>query len=316
MKKTKGIILLSVLLVLSMTMTAFADTNETSAITKEGMTASEMLEMVSDKLLEYKTLKNIIEIDMTSQVIDKTQEKEEAAEMVMNMLMEAAMDQENDKIYIVNTVKTVLGEETLEDNTEALKDGNVMYKKPPRVDKWIQQDLNPITQEFEALLGTNMQNGTDITKKQMELFGMTATYLEEEEIDEEDYYVILITVDKEKFKAVIDEVLDKIMTLSVEMMDVEEVDELEEEEMKEAIKAMMTEIITGMDMEVEYKYYINKETKVLEKMDFDQVIHMEMGMMEQHITSTGAIKFYDFDEPVEIPEIQPEDIMNFVEMIE
>lgn len=315
MKKTKGIILLSILLVLSMTMTAFADTNETSAITKEGMTASEMLEMVSDKLLEYKTLKNIIEIDMTSQVIDKTQEKE-ATEMVMNMLMEAAMDQENDKIYIVNTVKTILGEKTLEDNTEALKNGNVMYVKPPRVDKWIQQDLNPIVQEFEALLGTNMQNGTDITKKQMELFGMTATYLEEEEIDEEDYYVILITVDKEKFKAVMDEVLDKIMTLTVEMMDVEELDEVEEEEMKEAIEVMMTELITGMDMEIEYKYYINKETKVLEKMDFDQVIHMEMGIMDQHTTSTGVIKFYDFDEPVEIPEIQPEDIMNLVEMIE
>lgn len=318
MKKSKGIILLSILLVLSMTMTAFADTSEISAVTKGGMTASEMLEKVSDELLEYKTLKYVLEMDMISSVIDKTQEEAEeeiAQELAMKMIMNAAMDQENDKLYIVNTVKTEVEEEAIEVSTEMLKQGSVMYMKLPGADKWMQQDLNPIMQELEALLGTNIQNGTGATKQQMELFGMTAAYLEDEKIDEEDYYVILITVDKEMFKAVIDEILDKIMILAMEMAGVEELNEVEEEGMKEAVEAMIAEMIKSMDIEVEYKYYINKETKILEKIDFQQTIRMEMGIIEQLTKATGAFQYYDFDEPVEIPEIQPEDIMDLGDMM-
>lgn len=289
-------------------------TKAETVFTREGMTASEMLQKASDKLLEYKTMKYTLDMKMNSQVIDNTQEGQ-AVDMVMTMLMEGAMDQENNKVYIIGTTKTTAGDEAAEATTEIVMDDYVMYMKYPGSEKWLKQDLNPMMQDLQGLLGTNLQNTTGVSKQQMELFGMRATYLPEEVIDGETYYVILMTIDNEAFMKVMDEVLVKAVGVATEIMGPEASIQLEDEEMKQMMEAAIKEIINNMEMKVQYRYYIHQDTKVLDKMEVHQVIDMSMGILQQHAVSTGTFQYYGFDEAVEIPEVQPEEIMSLEEMM-
>ncbi len=288
-----------------------------TAFTRDGMTATQLLAKVSDDLLEYETMKYHLEMDMVSNTKDLSDEDNiTETDAVMKMLLEAVMDQANDRVYAVNTVIIEAGDESIETSTEMIMDNYVMYIKAPGVEGWMAQDINPMMQELEALLGTSIETNTGISQKQMEYFGMKASYLNDVTLDGQDYYVVLISVDKETFKIVIDEVLEKILDLTTDLMGAEELSGQDEEEMKLAIKMMMSELLQNLDMEIQYKYYINQETKLLDKADIEQVMTMVMGPIENHTTSTGSLYFYDFNEPVEIPEIQEEDIFSLSDMMD
>ncbi len=278
--------------------------------TREGMTAPEILEKASDNLLELKTLKYNLEMDVISNIVDKTDEENPVeAESAVVMQMDAIMDQENNIVYIVNNIAMGIEDEEIETSSEILMDNYNMYMKLPGEDKWIRQDLDPMMKELEELLGMNMEQSPGISKQQMELFGVKATYLPDQIIDDNEYYVLFTTIDSDSIKETVDEILDKILDLSIDMMGAS--DEIpSEDEMAAVMKAFISEMIKNMDMEIEYKYFINKESKLIEKMDINQVMYMMMGTIENFAVSTGSFDYYDFNEPVTFPEIKDEDIVS------
>ncbi|SDJ82149.1 S-layer homology domain-containing protein [Natronincola ferrireducens] len=275
--------------------------------TREGMTASEMLEKVTEKIEKFDTMKYTLNMDMKSHVIDRVEGQE--VFMTMDIILEGAIDQKNDQIHLVTTTTTKAGEEVVEAVVEMIMTEDMMYMKFPETEQWMAINIDPLMKELEAMLGTSMDKNTGISQQQMELFGMRASYLPEEKIDGEDYYVVAITVDQKAYRAAMDEILKNTMDLMVEMMGVGEVALEEKAEMEEAIKLMLHEMLTAMEMEVEYKYYIHQETKLMDKMEVDQAIHMKAGTVENHSVSKGVFRYYDFNEPVNIPTINPEDLM-------
>lgn len=280
----------------------------TEVFTREGLTAGDMLEKTEDKLAALKALKYNLKMTMESHVIDKSQENYEVF-MTMEMLQEASMDQEKDKNHVISTTKVKTEGEEIEAVTEMVIGNHEMYVKLPETNKWMKQDINPMMKEIEVLMGTSIEGGTGISKQQIQLFGMTAAYLPEEKIDGEDYYVILFTVDKESVKAAMDEIIKKILPLTLQMKETQEITQQEEAEKRQQIEEMLKSLLSGMDLEVEYKYYINKATKELEKIEVDQTIHRVSGIVENHTTSVGTFTYFDFNEPLTLPNIKEKDVL-------
>ncbi|AKL93603.1 hypothetical protein CACET_c00850 [Clostridium aceticum] len=316
MKKNQIAIILAFILVFSMTTAVMADTStidvnheEAIDVTQEGMTATEMLEKASEELLGFKTMNYILDMDMKSHVIERAEEGLKEADMIIHMLQEGAVDLESNKVYVVSTSKAMAGEEEIDTVTELFIDNYDIYMKFPGTDQWLKSSIDPMMQELQALLGTNIENNVGISKQQMALFGMRATYLPEEKINGEEYYVVLLTVDKEAFKAAADEIIKATVEITQQLIKAEEVSSEEEEEMRQEIETMVKELIYGMDMEIEYTCYIHKDTKNLEKMGIVQRMNMMSGIVEIHTTSTGTFKYYAFDEEISFPNIPQEEII-------
>ncbi|AOY75487.1 hypothetical protein [Clostridium formicaceticum] len=315
MKKNHIGMILALLLIFSMTMIAIADLNTTDANyegfiddKKEGMTAGEMLEKATEELLALETMKYTLDMNMKSHVIEKAEEGLKEADMTIKMFQEGAIDLQNDKVHVISTSKAMTVEEEIDTVTELFMDNYTMYMKFPGAGKWFKNDINPIRQELQGLLGRNIENNAGISKQQMALFGRRATYLPDERMNEEDYYVILLTVDQEAFKAAADEMTKATMEITTQAIDLEVTSSSQQEELQEEIGAMIKELMHNMNMDIAYTYYIDKDSKTLEKMDVVQRMYMMSGIVEIHTTNTGSFNYYAFDEEISFPSIPPEDI--------
>lgn len=304
--------------------------------TREGLSADEILVIADEKMKEEKTYKASGKLDMNMKMNvegfpadSEVEEKLANQGMNMDMVINLDMKAENpDKAYISETIKADSPELQDEEVIEIFMDGSIMYQKMSMSgDKWIKNDMSSIQNKIQSLQNNNPQNMTQLTDEQLQFFKQYASYDEDQKIDGKEYYVVNVDVDKDAYKRFFKEYTKEIIDVTLEQQ--QQMNSLEEQDeaTRDKTKQLIEQVIENMDMEISYKFYINKGTKEYEKMDIDQNIYMNMDSFIQMIAQMteeevdlskvkvemithmkGQFNYYDLGKEVSFPEITDNDI--------
>lgn len=130
--------------------------------------------------------------------------------------------------------------------------------------------------------------------EQMKEFGLVVAYGNEIKLDGKDYYVIYVKFDEQKYKALMQEVFDKIELPQGAGMSPDQVG---------MDKKIIQEMVSGMKVDLSYKGYINKDTMLMDKIKYAGT--MDMGLEGKTIKTIMDIdmSIYDFGAAVTMPDI-------------
>ncbi|WP_099191550.1 hypothetical protein [Tepidibacter mesophilus] len=288
MKNKKITLMMVLLLILSMTITSIAQ----EGIKKDGLTASEMITKAIYNKGE--TFKVTTELNSHKKFIDYSIEK------IPDPNNEGKLIEEEQKIdeksYVVGVIekseksrkeyyKTISLMDPLS-TSEQFWNRNVFYGRI-NDNKWIKKVVNPVIIEI-------------LTETDKELINLFATYDKDTVVDGKNYYVINLDVKNDVRKEISLKVMDKICNESLL--------ETNTEMNKEEIKKELLKKFSDKNMKTSSKYYINKDTKILELVDKTEVGTVTVDKMTIEINNTAKYKYYDFNQPVNFPEINPEDL--------
>ncbi|WZL74593.1 hypothetical protein QBE52_07845 [Clostridiaceae bacterium 35-E11] len=314
MKRKATVLLCVLLLVVAFTSTAMAQSEEEfiQQLTREGMTASQMLEKANEKMSMFDTYKYHGTMNINTKVLVPIEEQQD-----INMVIDQeGVYQKPQKAYTKSITTMVnVGEEGLptppEQVSEALVEDGTMYIRTGETNQWMKLDLNPMMQEMESLFGKKDPANVGMTKEQIEMFGMYASYDEDMQIEGKNYYVINVDVDKDAFKKIYQQTMKHMFKYFEEMGKQQNTDNDEAipKFNSEEVQNQMEEMIEKMEMEVNYKFYIDKETKVYDVMEMTQTVNMSVEEVKTQSNTQGKYQYYDFNKDVDFPVINPEDIM-------
>jgi hypothetical protein len=291
-----------------------------TSLTREGLTAVKMLDNATKNLMDKKTYKCEMTMNINGKV--KSEEDEQPINMIMN---QEAQFEAPETMYVKQNV-VVKDQESgeVKTNSEVFMKDRIMYIKSEGEEKWFKMDMNPMMNELQGLTGQNFNN-VGVSKEQLEMFGMYAKYDKDVTLDGKNYYVISIDIDKDAFKEIMKQFADKAADMAVEQVaniedeqnkDSEEIENFaSDEQNKEMVKQMIKSMIENMDMEIGYKYYIEKETKMYDKMDIKMNMNMNMFGMTSEMNYIGNGKYYDFGKEVQFPEIKENDIQTMDDLM-
>lgn len=319
MKKKLTSLLCVLLLVVAFTSTAMAQSEEEfiQQLTREGIMASEMLERANEKVNQFDTYKYHGTLNISTEVLTPMEEPQD-----INMIMDQeGVYQKPQKAYTKSIAKFVnVSKEGMpvppEQVSEALMEDGTMYIRTGQTDQWIKIDLNPMMKEMESLLGKKDAANIGMSKQQMEMLGMYASYDQDIQIDGKEYYVINVDVDKESFKKLYQQTMEHMFKYFEEIgkQKSTENDGAVPKFNSEEVQKQMQDMIEKMEMQVNYKFYIDKETKVYHVMEIAQILEMNLEEVKTQSNTQGKYEYYDFNKPVEFPVVNPEDIMEIPSM--
>lgn len=298
-----------------MTSMAMAETEEEfiQKITREGVMADQMLQNANEKMSEFETYKYTSNMNIESKVTG-SMEGEELDQTVNMVTTQEGIVQKPQKVYGKSITKILGMNEAQEQVSEILMEDGTMYMKMANAEKWIKMDLNPIMQETQKIFGKQDMGSIGLPKEQMELLGMYASFDEDAVIDGKEYYIINMAVDKDAFQKVYNQVMDKMMDHFDEWMKLGEQEQDQPEMDMEEFKDQMKEMMGNMETEVSYKFYVDKETKLYDRMDMVQTVKMNLGEMRTTAYTKADFKYYDFNKEVVFPTINPEDVQDMNQM--
>lgn len=313
--------------------------------TKDGLSASEMLVHTIENINNYETYKQkgtmAMKMKMTAEGLPEEEMKDEELQGMLdqglNMEIELEVHAQNpDKAYIKEIIKPIEGDQALEEEfmeeqeIEIFMDGTMMYTKMFDSEKWIKQDLSSLMNQLQKMSPNSQEpyKMAQLSPEELELLKEFARFEEDVTIDDKDYYVISMFIDKDNYKdyymEIVEDTMDSVVELQMENPEIKNDPTFDPDMYKE----MMTQLVSQMEVELDYKYYINKETKNYEKMWIAQKMHMSMDEMIKSIAemtdeeipenlsikmesiTEGEFNLYDFDQEVEFPVIEEEDIMD------
>ncbi|MBF8984366.1 hypothetical protein IZY60_12550 [Lutibacter sp. B2] len=302
--------------ILSMTTLAMAQSEEDfiKNLTREGMMPEQLLQLSSDQLNGFDSYK--FKVDMNMDINTELPEMEDAEStestqnMKMNMTQEGVIETPQ-KVYVKSTSKVISSEEDIPAMTsEVFLDNNAMYMKILGQEKWNKIDINPFMKKMQELTGNNSAGNTGLSKDQIKLFTPYASFDEDITKDGKEYYVVNIKLDQDAFDKVYKEMFKSISEGFGDMFaDVANQDEQTEEKIdKEELSNIMSGLFENMKMNVEYKMYIDKETKLHDSMDMIQKIEMNLEGIKTETMSNGHYTYYGFNEEVSFPVINAENV--------
>lgn len=311
--------------------------------TRDGLDADEVLVLANKKLEEQKTYKakGNFDISMKMNVEGLPAEDELEQQMLdqgmnMDMVMEFDMMAENpDKAYIKEIIKSNTGEIESEETVEVFMDDSSMYQRMALSgEKWIKNDMSSIQNQIQSIQNNNPQDMTHLSDEELMFYKDYASYSEDEKVNGKEYYVINVDIDKEAYKKFFQEYTKEIMDASInasleQQKEVADLNDQTQAEL-EMTKQFVAQMVENMDMEISYKFYINKNTKSYEKMDaqldmymnMDSLIQMFAQMAEEDDVDLSKIKvemvmhmdgqfdYYDFGKEVTFPQITENDIFD------
>lgn len=189
----------------------------------------------------------------------------------------------------------------------------IMYIKTDGQEKWTKMDMNPMMNELQSMMGSSMNTNT-LTKEQLDVLGMYAKYEADEKIEGKDFYVVSIDIDNESFKEIVKMIADKATEIAANIEDAEDkenkdIDEfIDESDNQDMTKQIIDSLIENMQMDINCKYYIDKETKMYDKMKMEMDMKMNFMGMKNESKTTAESKYHDFGEKLEFPEISEDDV--------
>jgi hypothetical protein len=314
-----------------------AKKNNEELFTMKKLAASDMLIFANKKLNTYKTYKQKGSFDMKIMMniegdIEELENDPAFNELInegINMKVDIdAQTETPDKTYIKEIITGNSMNENIEQEIELFMNGTVMYTKMTGLNKWTKQDISPIFNQLQSYSDNDLYNMSQLSEKDFDYFKDYITYGNDIKIGNKDCYVIKINIDKDTYKKYVMETFDKAIETIVDLQNTTQgYPEFDREQYKE----IMTQIINNMEIEAEYKYYLDKETKCFEKIGVAQDIYMSMEnivsmfanasgenseenkdidiVMQNH--SEGEFLYYDFNAEVNFPVInEPEDLFD------
>lgn len=312
--------------------------------TRDGLSAPDMLVLIIEKNLETSTYKQrgslltnmeFIVDGVTPEQIEENEQLKALFDegMTMNMQMDMDMSIENpDRAYIRQTLTANTDAEDAVQEVETFMDGHKMYTRTSESEKWIMQDLGPVMEQLEAVSGKEPYQMATLSEDELRMFKEYARYEDDIEIDGLEYYVIGFDIDKDTYREYYLDILEKVMgsiaTLQMENPQLQQDPSFDPDQFKQ----MMLALVSGMEVELSYKYYINKETKMYERIWLSQQIEMPMEQfmaqaaavsgeeipefsIRMLTSSEGEFEIYDINGDVEFPQITEEDIMDASEQM-
>ena len=304
---------------------------------REGLSASELLVVANEKNSEYTSFKQKGTMDMNMKMLiegipqaelEKNSEMKDLLGNGIDMVIDIDMHYQNpDKAYIIESIKTDGLPMEANQEIEILMDGSMMYTRMKPGDKWVAQDMSSILNQIQSISNNDPFKMSKLSERDLELFKEYARYENDTVLDNTNYYVISIFIDKEAFKKYYMEIMDKTMESVIKMQTENPQLQSDPTFNPELYKQMMVQMVSQMEIEVGYKYYINKETKGFEKLWVSQDVYIPMdqliatlGELTQDENaknmsikmlnhSEGTFSYYNFNGEVVFPVINPEDIM-------
>ena len=307
--------------------------------TRDGLSAPDMLVHINEKLAELKTYKQkgtmltemqLIFEGITQEQIEENEDLEEfldgGMEISMNMEMDVSF-QAPDRIYMKQSLVSTAGVEEVMQDVETFMDGPLMYQRMAGSDKWVVQDLGPAMEQIRTITDREPYQIAQLSEYELRMFKEFAKYEDDIETDKGQYYVISFDIDQEAYREYYMEIMEKVMesmvTLQVESPTLQQDPDFDPQQYKQ----MMAALVSGMEVELSYRYYINKETGLYERVWMSQDMTMPMeGFMKEVVESLGEdapdfsikvlshsegeFEIYDFNGEVEFPVITEEDLMD------
>lgn len=307
--------------------------------TRKGLSAGKILVLVDKNLQEKETYKRSGKFDMNMTMnIEGLPAEDDFDQQVlenginMNMTMQMDSHIENpNRVYTKQVIKSSTNGLDAENTSEVFMDESIMYQKMALTgEKWIKNDMSSLMSQIQSLQGNNSQNMYQLSGEQLEFFKDYAWFSDDEKIDSKEYYVINTEIDKETYEKFFEEYTKKIIDASLAQQ--QELNPLGKEDPVEIEMTKMTiqQVIEKMDVEISYKFYIDKKTMNYEKvavtqntyMNMDSFIQMFAAMAEEDDVDLANVKiemvthmegmfeYFDFDGEVVFPEITEEDIFD------
>ncbi|KNF08145.1 S-layer domain-containing protein [Gottschalkia purinilytica] len=297
-----------------------------TVLTREGLTASQLFEKSSEEMNKLSSYKFKSEGTSSSKVSSIENGKEEVQQSTSIDVVNGIFEKPG-KFYASSVSKANSNGENVEIKQEVLisEEDKILYMKSdidPENDKWIKIDLNPILDKIGKLssktnLGdlTSINNNLDLAKQQ-ELFGSYVKYGEDVVVDGQKYYTIDLDLDNETFKKITSEISNTVIDSLFD--EIAKADPDNQELSKDEFKSIFNELLNSMDISTKYKYYINKDTKLVDISDVKQNVSMKNNFSTEgndvsvNITTNSDIKlkFFDFNKPVKFPKIDKKDVVN------
>ena len=306
--------------------------------TRDGLSAPDMLAHTYEKLAEIGTYKQkgtmftvmqMILEGIPQEQIEENEELEELLDgeiiMVMNMEMDASF-QAPDRIYIKQSLASNAGMEEIMQDVETFMDGSLMYQRMAGSNKWIVQDLGPAMEQIRTITDREPYQMAQLSEDELKIFKEFAKYEDDIETDKGKYYVISLNIDQETYRKYYTEIMEKVMesivTLQAESPALQQDPDFDPQQYNQ----MITALVSGIEVELSYRYYINKETGLFEKVWMFQSMTMPMEEFMKEVSeslgedepdfsikvsshSQGEFEIYDFNKKVKFPVITEKDIM-------
>lgn len=280
---------------------------------RDGLTVYDMLDKAGQNMIEKKTYKATTNMNIES----TTKSEEEGIEDIdinTNKIQEVQFEAP-ETVYTKETT-TMKNPETDEEmiiTSEVYMKDRIMYIKTDGQEKWTKMDMNPMMNELQSMMGSSMNTKT-LTKEQLDIFGMCAKYEADEKVEDKNYYVVSIDIDDESFKEIVKMIGDKASEIAsnveeAENKDKKDIDEfIDESDNQDMVKQIIDTIIENVKMDINCKYYIDKETKMYDKMKLEMDMKMDFMGMNNETKATAESKYHDFGEKMEFPEISEDDV--------
>ena len=280
---------------------------------RDGLTVYDMLDKAGQNMIEKKTYKATTNMNIES----TTKSEEEGIEDIdinTNKIQEVQFEAP-ETVYTKETT-TMKNPETDEEmiiTSEVYMKDRIMYIKTDGQEKWTKMDMNPMMNELQSMMGSSMNTKT-LTKEQLDIFGMCAKYEADEKVEDKNYYVVSIDIDDESFKEIVKMIGDKASEIAsnveeAENKDKKDIDEfIDESDNQDMVKQIIDTIIENVKMDINCKYYIDKETKMYDKMKLKMDMKMDFMGMNNETKATAESKYHDFGEKMEFPEISEDDV--------
>lgn len=286
----------------------------TDQLTREGLNASEMLEKSAEKMDGFDTYKYNGTMNMETKVSGTIEGQAEEENIKMVVDSEGVFEKPQ-KIY-GKSQTTIISQtdEPQKQVSEVLMNNGMMYLKAGDAEKWIKMDMNPLMQEIQKFTGNSDMMNMGLSKEQMELIGIYASYGKDATINDKEHYVIDVYVDEDSFKKMYKGIIDKTMEMMMDQAEtannnLQQEDALTQPSPK-AIAMMIENMLNNMNVRVSYKFYIDKESKCYSNMETCQSVMLDFNGITSQTVANGQYKYHGFNEKVTFPTIKDEDIQD------
>ena len=312
--------------------------------TRNELSAPDMLVRTNEKLAELGTYKQkgtlLTEMQLffeglTQEQIDENEELEAFLDGGMDISMTMDMDisfQTPDRIYMKQTLASDAGVEEVMQDVETFMDGSLMYQRMAGSDKWVMQDLGSVMEQIQVITDREPYQMAQLSEDELKMFKEFARYEDDIKTNDGEYYVISFNIDKEAYREyymeIMEKVMDSVVTLQAENPQLTQDPDFDPDQYKQ----MMTALVSDIEVELSYKYYIDKGTQLFGKVWMSQDMTMPMDQFMAEVIKTlgedaptfsvrmlshseGEFEMYGFDEEVEFPIITEEDIMEQSPMV-
>lgn len=323
MKGTKKILVLSLIFVFAFSSIVSA----ANPVTKEELTASEMLQKASEKINEYKTYKVFAEINQDAKVTIPMLAEQTAKTM---MRYEEYVDNRGKSLEKTTIVSDELtqGKPII---TETFTNGNIRYIKNQETGKWTVEEIDLFNDSINSLMESNPQQYLQFADFAILALDVEAKYMEDKRIAGQDYYVINMKIEKDKFKEIMklvakEDLKKSIIAVQETTGQMSPQQELQYQEQLRMIEQMVDQMMASLEIEADYTYYVNKTTKEFFKLELVATVNSDVSLKEMmgeesdglninedllmHLENSTKADycFYGFDQEITFPEIKLEDL--------